>query len=131
MMTTTRRVWIQGVVGPKARFAPCPPSWLHIRAGRPAELSSGGLRFTLPDQDQADRGQRGAIARPLKLSDHEARLRPGDRPGALADPEQSNGEGKKSHRKKQFAHGHYPCPVIGRRSTKNDRVTRSFVHGKG
>src|SRR5205085_7393147 len=40
----------------------------------------------LPDQDQADGGEQGAIFGPLQAADHEARCRPGDRAGALADP---------------------------------------------
>src|ERR1700729_4121115 len=61
--------------------------------------------LALPDQDQAERRQRGAIPGPLDLADHEARLRPLDHAGALADPEQPDGEREKANDQKQFAHG--------------------------
>src|SRR5437763_23765 len=54
----------------------------------------GPLAFALPDQDEAERGQRRAVPGPLDLIDHEARWRPGDRTGALTDPEQADGERK-------------------------------------
>src|ERR1700756_5380429 len=62
------------------------------------------LALALPDQDQAERGQHRAISGPLDLPDHETRLRPVDRAGALADPEQTEGEGKKANDQKRVAH---------------------------
>src|SRR6185437_7637717 len=61
--------------------------------------------LALPDQDQTERAQRGTIAGPLDLADHEARCRPLDHAGALTDPEQSDREGDKAEDEKQFAHG--------------------------
>src|SRR5437660_2558916 len=49
------------------------------------------LALALPDQDQAERGQRRTISGPLHLPDHEARLRPVDHPEALTNPEQADG----------------------------------------
>src|SRR4051794_3249811 len=48
------------------------------------------LALAPPDQDQPDHSQRRAVIRPLHLADHEARLRPRDDAGALADPEQAD-----------------------------------------
>src|SRR5580704_15166015 len=52
-----------------------------------AAVPDESLALALPDQDQAERGQRRAVARPLDLFDHEARSRPIDRAGALTDPQ--------------------------------------------
>src|ERR1700687_3770822 len=60
--------------------------------------------LALPDQDQADCGKRRAVAGPPDLLDHEARLRPVDRAGALTDPQQPNGEREKANDQKQFTH---------------------------
>src|SRR3954465_63245 len=60
----------------------------HPELGRRSILEADGimvathLTLALPDQDQAERGQRRAVAGPLDLVDHEARLRPGDHAGA-------------------------------------------------
>src|SRR6266851_9428731 len=62
------------------------------------------LALALPDQDQPKRSQCRAISGPLDLVDHEARLRPGDRAGALADPEQADGERQKADDQEQLAH---------------------------
>src|SRR5580704_15463174 len=61
--------------------------------------------LALPDQDQAQRRQRGAVAGPLDLPDHEARLWPVDRAGALADPKQACEEREQTDGQKQSAHG--------------------------
>ncbi len=61
--------------------------------------------LALPDQDQAECGQRGAVAGPLDLLDHEARWRPVDHAGALADPEQPDRERQQAKDQKQSAHG--------------------------
>src|SRR5689334_3352398 len=61
--------------------------------------------LALPDQDQSDRGEQGAIFRPLQAADHEARGGPGDRAGALADPEQPDRKREKTKRDEQPAHG--------------------------
>src|SRR4030088_185621 len=65
------------------------------------------LRSTLalPDQDQADRRERRAVSGPLDLVDHEARLRPGDRAGALADPQKPDSKREEANDQKQSAHG--------------------------
>src|ERR1700731_3250325 len=74
----------------KTRLRPLPR---HARAFSGASTPFGtvvlpsGLPLALPDQDQAERGQRRAVAGPLDLPDHEARLRPVDHAGALTDPE--------------------------------------------
>src|ERR1700730_7442220 len=73
------------------------------------------LTLALPDQDQAERGQRCSISGPLHLADHEARLRPVDHAQALADPEQADGEREQPNDQQQSAHGissHRPmlCP---------------------
>ena len=54
------------------------------------------LALALPDQDQAQGGERRAISRPLDLLDHEARLRPVDHARALADPQKPHGECEKA-----------------------------------
>src|SRR5450631_155299 len=61
--------------------------------------------LALPDQDQADGGQHGAVSGPLKLADHETRLRPLDRAGALADPEQPEGEREEANDQEPVTHG--------------------------
>src|SRR5882724_3748045 len=62
------------------------------------------LALALPDQDQADRGQRSAVSGPLDLADHEARLGPFDHAGTLADPEQAYGEREKANDQQRFTH---------------------------
>jgi hypothetical protein len=47
-----------------------------------------------PDQDQPNHRQRRAVPGPLNLAYHEARLRPVDVSGALADPEQTDQHGE-------------------------------------
>src|SRR6478672_4409582 len=61
----------------------------------------------LPDQDQAERGQRRAISGPLDLLDHETRRGPVDHAGALTDPEQADGERQQANDQQQFAHGRF------------------------
>src|ERR1700680_1913010 len=61
--------------------------------------------LALPDQDQAEGCQRGAVAGPLDLLDHEARWRPVDHAGALTDPQQPDREREKANDQKQSAHG--------------------------
>jgi hypothetical protein len=68
------------------------------------------LALALPDQDQADRGQRSAVSGPLDLADHEARLGPFDHASTLADPEQAYGKCKKAYDQEPIAHGVLPCP---------------------
>ena len=63
------------------------------------------LAFALPNEDQPERGNSSAVARPLDLFDHEARLRPVDHPGALADPEQTHRKREKADNQKQLSHG--------------------------
>src|ERR1700737_1789780 len=78
--------------------------------------------LALPDQDQAERGQRGAISGPLDLPDHETRLRPVDRASALTDPEQSDGEGQKANDQKRFAHRLFlasRCPALPSRNARH------------
>src|SRR5712671_3899630 len=65
------------------------------------------LAVALPDQDQAERGQRSAVPGPMDLIDDQARWRTGDRTGALTDPEQAHGERKKANGQKQFSHGSF------------------------
>jgi hypothetical protein len=67
-------------------------------------FASRDSSLALPDQDQADGGERCAIPRPLDLFDHEAGLRPVDHAGALTDPEQANGERDKTDYQKQLTH---------------------------
>src|ERR1700761_2671624 len=62
------------------------------------------LALALPDQDQAEAGQRRAISCPLQLADHEARGRPFDHAGALADPEQADGQRNQADDEKHLAH---------------------------
>src|SRR5262245_40993538 len=52
--------------------------------------------LALPDQDQSDGREKGAVFRPLQAADHEARRRPGDRAGALADPQQADRKREKA-----------------------------------
>src|SRR3984893_2832237 len=68
--------------------------------------------LALPDQDQAERGQRGAVAGPLDLLDHEARWRPVDHTGALADPQQADGQREQAKDKKQSAHGFSSFAIV-------------------
>src|SRR5882672_7481494 len=78
------------------------------------------LASALPDQDQADGDQRGAISGPLDLADHEARLGPFDHAGALADPEQAYGERDKANDQQRFTH-RFPRSPGGRlRLSYND-----------
>jgi hypothetical protein len=63
----------------------------------------GGLTLALPDQDQAEGGQCRAVPGPLDLVDHEARLRPCDRTGALTDPEQPESECEEANDQKRSA----------------------------
>src|SRR5262245_7999888 len=75
----------------------------------------------LPDQDQPGRGEQGAIFRPLQAADHEARCRPCDRAGALADPEQPDRKREKAERHQQLAHG-YSLPFAGRDAVRLETV---------
>src|SRR5947207_15423846 len=70
------------------------------------------LAFALPDQDQTESCKRRAVTGPLDLVDHKARWRPGDRAGALTDPEQTYGERKKADGQKQFAHGLFSRALV-------------------
>src|SRR5271165_984978 len=70
----------------------------------------GRSAFGLPDEDQPKRRQRRAIAGPLDLIDHEARLRPFDCTGALADPEQAYGKREQPDNEKRGAHMFPPGP---------------------
>src|SRR5882724_7408688 len=69
-----------------------------------AELTRS-LTLAPPDQDQADRGQSGAVISPLYLADHEARRRPIDRAGALTDPEQAECDREEAGDQKRLTHG--------------------------
>src|ERR1700761_365545 len=100
---------------PRAMPRPMPPlppvtiATLPLRSNEPGFIVrpfEGWSALALPDQDQAEAAQRHAVAGPLDLLDHEARGRPVDHAGALADPEQSDCERKKSRDQKYFAHGH-------------------------
>src|SRR5580692_1701605 len=71
----------------------------------PTKLLAGLSAPGLPDQDQAERRQRRAVSGPLKLVDHEARLRPVDHAGALADPQQAHRQREQADNQKQSAHG--------------------------
>src|SRR3954452_3289727 len=57
-----------------------------------------------PDQDQPYEGKRGAIIRPLRLPDHEARPRPVDRACPLADPKQADEQGEDAEGEKRIFH---------------------------
>src|SRR5437868_6115345 len=63
------------------------------------------LAIALPDQDQADGGEHGAISGPLQLIDHEARWRPGNHAGALTDPQQADDKRQKADDRKRSGHG--------------------------
>ena len=84
--------------------------------------------LALPDQDQADRGQRRAVAGPLQLVDHEARLRPGDRAGALADPEQARWQAREGRRSEALCASEFPRSRWPARCSAQAvaRVARSF-----
>src|SRR5437899_5623260 len=69
------------------------------------------LAVALPDQDQADRAQHGAIAGPLQLIDHEARWRPRNRAGALTYPQQADRKRQKADDRKRSGHGFLPVAV--------------------
>src|ERR1700686_677776 len=95
-------------------------------------LESSAL--ALPDQDQPEGGQRRTVAGPLKLSDHEARFRPVDCAGALADPEQADGEREQAKNQKQLAHGISSPAVfaLGRRVRRSEwraRLVRARAGG--
>src|SRR5580692_2481960 len=64
--------------------------------------------LALPDQDQAEGGERRAVSGPLDLPDHETRWRPVDHARALTDPEQPDGECEKAQDQEQCAHGVSP-----------------------
>src|SRR6476660_7625522 len=63
---------------------------------KPGHDERVGSAITLPDQDQSDGAEHRAISRPLQLVDHDARLRPANRAGALTDPQQPDGERQKA-----------------------------------
>src|ERR1700682_6480867 len=86
---------------PRAMPRPMPPlppvtiATLPLRSNSAVfivDVPDKSSALALPNQDQAESGQRRAVAGPLDLVDHEARLRPGDRTGALTDPEQAKSE---------------------------------------
>src|SRR4051812_17622661 len=79
-------------------------SWWGRREER-AFAHPTDLAPAAPDQDQPDHSQRRAIIRPLDLADHEARLRPCHKPGALADPKQPDKEGENAANEKRCPHG--------------------------
>src|ERR1700748_3563542 len=90
---------------PRAMPSPMPPlppvtmATLPLRSNRPdfiAHISDVPSALALPDQDQPEGRQRRAVTGPVDLSDHEARRRPADRAGALADPEHADGEREKA-----------------------------------
>src|SRR5256884_8445040 len=95
------------------------------------QFSSWGfpLAFALPDQDQTESGKRRAVTGPLDMVDHEARWRPGDRAGALTDPEQTYGERKKADGQKQFAHGLFSRALV-QLSCNAARVTLSLAQAR-
>src|SRR5665213_3147293 len=79
-------------------------------------ISTPYLTLALPDQDQAEAGERRAIAGPLQLADHEARRRPFHHAGALADPEQADGQREEADDQQQLAHGLCPSLAAARQS---------------
>src|SRR6266851_6676051 len=95
------------------RMPPLPPvtiATLPLRSNSAVfivDVPGESSALALPDQDQAESGQRRAVAGPLDLVDHEARLRPGDRTGALTDPEQAESECEEANDQKPFAHGSF------------------------
>src|SRR5215472_8560768 len=97
---------------PRAMPSPMPPLPPVTMATLPFRSNSAGFiaalsklsSLALPDQDQADGGQRCAVAGPLDFIDHEAALRPRHDAGALADPEQADGERKQANDEKCSAH---------------------------
>src|SRR5262245_20190567 len=89
---------------------PCFPLYkmsLSLRT-RPAPLSRG----CLPDQDQAECSHQRTIAGPLDLVDHEASFRPRNQAGALADPQQPDGQREQADDQKQSAHDVPPTPPV-------------------
>src|ERR1700687_4974114 len=88
-------------------------------------VRAGVLALARPDQDQAERGQRRAVAGPLNLFDHETRRRPVDHPQALADPEQADGEREQAKDQKQLAHGSPSLAGRLRSPSPADRSCRS------
>src|SRR5882724_5985234 len=66
--------------------------------------SAGGL----PDQNEANRAQHGAISGPLDLIEHEACLRPSHQPGALTDPQKTDGKCEQAQNQQRSAHGLSP-----------------------
>src|SRR6202158_1990361 len=89
------------------------------------------LALALPYQDQAERGQRGAISSPLDLLDHEARWRPVDHAGALTDPQEPDGEREQADDQKQSAHGVSSlAPAARARALAVARVARALIRGK-
>src|SRR6266404_3999586 len=126
---------------PRAMPRPMPPLPPVTIATLPVRSNSAGFNvdvpdessaLALPDQDQAESGQRRAVSSPLDLVDHEARLRPADRTGALTDPEQPDGKRKKTNDQKQFGHGISSFAIWPARLFRNvARVARSLTCGKG
>src|SRR6516225_7113092 len=74
--------------------------------------SAVGSALGLPDEYQPEGRHRRTITGPLDLIDHEARLRPFDRSGALTDPEQTHGKRKDPDNEKRCAHGFLPRPFL-------------------
>src|ERR1700733_7035439 len=63
------------------------------------------LALALPDQHQAKASQSSTVAGPFELPNHEARSRPRDHAGALADPQHADGERDQAEHKQQVTHG--------------------------
>src|SRR6266478_6896999 len=103
---------------PRAMPRPMPPlppvtiATLPPRSNSSVFIVRFPLAFALPDQDQTESCKRRAVTGPLDLVDHKARWRPGDRAGALTDPEQTYGERKKAEGQKQFAHGLFSRALV-------------------
>src|SRR6266446_7803630 len=117
---------------PRAMPRPMPPlppvtiATLPPRSNGSVFIVRFPLAFALPDQDQTESCNRRAVTGPLDLVDHKARWRPGDRAGALTDPEQTYGERKKAEGQKQFAHGLFSRALV-QLSCNAARVTL-FAH---
>src|SRR5207245_3403376 len=69
------------------------------------------LAVALPDQDQADGAEHGAISGPLQLIDHEARWRPRNHAGTLTDPQQADRKRQKADDRKRSGHG-FPLVAV-------------------
>ncbi len=105
-------------------------AWQRLRCRRRCRsLTMTRQRLARQIRTSPERGQRRAVPSPLGLADHEARGRPGDYAGALADPEQPDRESEEADDRKPSAHR--SCSLVPRGYRVDARVLCLRSEGKG